>query len=207
MAKKVSFHATNFHLPRNPKHAEWVNSYVATFDAMQSYVKEYHTTGLVWNPRVCHSYLRILFSSYPQIPQGITIDQYKASSTTSGASGPPPPPPPPPPLSVPANTAPPAGGAAAVFAQLNRGEEVTKGLRKVDKSEMTHKNPALRASSVVPARAVSPSPGQPLPRCRYRFNIDISCLQSVKSQPSPRNHKPLQARNLPSFYWTVVSGL
>ena len=39
----------------------------------------------------------------------------------------------------------------AVFAELNRGEDVTKGLRKVDKSEMTHKNPALRASSVVPA--------------------------------------------------------
>jgi len=28
---------------------------------------------------------------------------------------------------------------------------VTKGLKKVDKSEMTHKNPELRASSVVPA--------------------------------------------------------
>ena len=48
-----------------------------------------------------------------------------------------------------------AGGVAAVFAELNRGEEVTKGLRKVDKSEMTHKNPALRASSVVPTGAGS----------------------------------------------------
>jgi hypothetical protein len=28
---------------------------------------------------------------------------------------------------------------------------VTKNLRKVDKSEMTHKNPALRASSTVPS--------------------------------------------------------
>lgn len=35
----------------------------------------------------------------------------------------------------------------AVFSQLNRGEEVTKGLRKVDKSEMTHKNPSLRAQA------------------------------------------------------------
>ena len=39
----------------------------------------------------------------------------------------------------------------AVFSQLNRGADVTKGLKKVDKSEMTHKNPELRASSVVPA--------------------------------------------------------
>lgn len=38
-----------------------------------------------------------------------------------------------------------------MFAELNRGEEVTKGLRKVDKSEMTHKNPALRAGSTVPS--------------------------------------------------------
>ena len=28
---------------------------------------------------------------------------------------------------------------------------MTKNLRKVDKSEMTHKNPALRASSTVPS--------------------------------------------------------
>lgn len=39
----------------------------------------------------------------------------------------------------------------AIFNQLNRGEAVTSGLRKVDKSEMTHKNPALRTQSVVPA--------------------------------------------------------
>jgi adenylyl cyclase-associated protein len=103
------------------------------------------------------------FPLTPKFLQGVTIEQYKASSTTGAPSapGPPPPPPPPPPLStVPnASAAPPAGGAAAVFAQLNRGEEVTKGLRKVDKSEMTHKNPALRASSVVPATTTSTSPG------------------------------------------------
>jgi adenylyl cyclase-associated protein len=46
---------------------------------------------------------------------------------------------------------------SAVFAELNRGEEVTKHLRKVDKSEMTHKNPALRASSTVPSSVGSSS--------------------------------------------------
>jgi adenylyl cyclase-associated protein len=35
----------------------------------------------------------------------------------------------------------------AVFSQLNRGEDVTKGLKKVDKSQMTHKNPSLRAQN------------------------------------------------------------
>lgn len=33
----------------------------------------------------------------------------------------------------------------AVFDQLNQGSAVTSKLRKVDKSEMTHKNPNLRA--------------------------------------------------------------
>lgn len=49
------------------------------------------------------------------------------------------------------SAAPPTDGVAAVFAELNRGEEITKGLRKVDKSEMTHKNPSLRAGNTVPA--------------------------------------------------------
>lgn len=43
----------------------------------------------------------------------------------------------------------------AVFDQLNRGEAVTSGLRKVDKSEMTHKNPSLRAASAVNERTGS----------------------------------------------------
>lgn len=37
----------------------------------------------------------------------------------------------------------------AVFSALNQGEGVTKGLRKVDKSEMTHKNPELRSTGAV----------------------------------------------------------
>jgi len=40
---------------------------------------------------------------------------------------------------------------------LNKGEDVTKGLRKVDKSEMTHKNPSLRAEGVVRAADSSSS--------------------------------------------------
>lgn len=89
--------------------------------------------------------------------KGMATSQYSASGP--GAGGPPPPPPPPPPpagiLPSGAPATPPAGGAGAVFAELNKGEAVTQGLRKVDKSEMTHKNPSLRASSVVPDRAPS----------------------------------------------------
>ena len=37
----------------------------------------------------------------------------------------------------------------AVFGALNQGGDVTKGLKKVDKSEMTHKNPTLRGNAPV----------------------------------------------------------
>ena len=56
----------------------------------------------------------------------------------------------------------PTSGIGAVFAELNQGSDITKGLRKVDKSEMTHKNPELRASSTVPASATSPLTKKPM---------------------------------------------
>uniref|UniRef100_A0A914RFK6 Uncharacterized protein n=1 Tax=Parascaris equorum TaxID=6256 RepID=A0A914RFK6_PAREQ len=34
---------------------------------------------------------------------------------------------------------------AALFAEINKGEDITKGLRKVTADMQTHKNPALRA--------------------------------------------------------------
>jgi adenylyl cyclase-associated protein len=53
-----------------------------------------------------------------------------------------------------------AGGVEALFAEINQGDIVTKGLRKVDKSEMTHKNPALKQKAVMPASPVT-VPGMP----------------------------------------------
>lgn len=43
----------------------------------------------------------------------------------------------------------------AVFSDLNKGTDVTKGLKKVDASQMTHKNPSLRATAPVPTRSDS----------------------------------------------------
>ncbi|KAL1947333.1 hypothetical protein VTO73DRAFT_14294 [Trametes versicolor] len=130
---------------KDPKHVEWARGYIAIIEALRKYVMEHHTTGLAWNFK------------------GATLEQYKAASSGTAAptgGAPPPPPPPPPPVAPPppaaaAGAAPASVGIGAVFSELNRGEDVTKGLRKVDKSEMTHKNPALRASSVVPATAPS----------------------------------------------------
>ncbi|KAG6831195.1 hypothetical protein H0H92_012335 [Tricholoma furcatifolium] len=134
---------------KDPKHVEWVKAFTAILDEQKKYVTEYHTTGLTWNAK------------------GITVEAYQSGTAVAGSAPPPPPPPPPPPAAV-ATPAPAAGGAEAVFAQINRGEEVTKGLRKVDKSEMTHKNPALRAnasqvsSPTVPKKPVKPTKPQAL---------------------------------------------
>lgn len=55
-------------------------------------------------------------------------------------------------------------GAAAVFAEINKGAGITAGLRKVDKSQMTHKNPSLRAGGTVassPKKQGPPTPNKP----------------------------------------------
>ncbi|THH33014.1 hypothetical protein EUX98_g1211 [Antrodiella citrinella] len=129
---------------KDPKHAQWARAYLAILDEMKQYIMDFHTTGL-----------------------GVSIDQYRApGAASSGSAAAPPPPPPPPPMAPPpppAGALAPAaaaGGIGAVFADLNRGEDVTKGLRKVDKSEMTHKNPTLRASSVVSAAPSSSTPAK-----------------------------------------------
>ena len=53
----------------------------------------------------------------------------------------------------------------SLFGVLNKGN-VTAGLRKVDKSEMTHKNPELRAGSIV---KISDTP---IGNIIKKFNID-----------------------------------
>lgn len=153
---------------RDTPDIDWVRSFVKLCGALRNFVKEHFAKGLSWNP-----------SGVPpeQALKDIKIKSPTTSSTAalreSRGSAPPPPPPPLPQFDIPPPPPPPPAGAAkagpadmgAVFDQLNRGESVTAGLRKVDKSEMTHKNPSLRAQAPVPTRSdstgrVSPAPGK-----------------------------------------------
>ena len=122
---------------RDRRHAEWVKSYVSLLEQMRLYVLEHYKMGVTWNPNVC------IFPTSPGrlahgYGKGVPVAQYLASASATSAH-------------PPASAGSSAGGINDVFADLNRGEAVTKGLRKVDKSEMTHKNPALRAGNVVAA--------------------------------------------------------
>ena len=140
---------------RDKSHVEYIQAYYKVFRSLAAYTKQHFATGLTWNNKDGIDALEAL----RQIQSGP-----RASTATGGSSVPPPPPPlpnfehangpPPPPM--------PAGGArakggdmTAIFDQLNQGSSVTAGLRKVDKTEMTHKNPSLRSEATVPQRTSS----------------------------------------------------
>ncbi|GLH04033.1 Adenylyl cyclase-associated protein, partial [Gryllus bimaculatus] len=109
---------------KDKKHKVWVDAWVETLSELQKFVKQYHTTGLVWGGK----------GSPPSAPAGV----------------PPPPPPglPPPPPEMPLGDLPPGSDAqdrSALFAEINRGEAITSTLKKVTPDMQTHKNPTLRS--------------------------------------------------------------
>jgi len=129
---------------KDPKHGEWTKAWIALFKELEVYVKKYHTTGISWNRN------------------GQDPASFRAAS--GGAAPPPPPPPggapppPPPPtvaqlqnlqISSKPKPGPAAGDRDGLFKDLQKGEGITAHLKKVDRSQMTHKNPELRAGSVV----------------------------------------------------------
>lgn len=93
-------------LCRDQAHVDWVKAWVETLTELQAFVKQHHTTGLVWAKK--------------------------------GAAVPPPPPPgglpPPPPLlpSLESLSLDSSGqDRSALFAQINKGEDITKSRFRV----------------------------------------------------------------------------
>ncbi|XP_055510510.1 adenylyl cyclase-associated protein 2 isoform X1 [Leucoraja erinacea] len=124
------------------RHVEWVKSFLRIWTELQAYIKEYHTTGLSWN---------------------------KSGLITPGISpgacplAPPPPPPGPPPI-LQSETAK-DESRSQLFAQLNQGEGITRGLRHVADDQKTHKNPNLRWQSGQvnsPSKTCADSPTSPM---------------------------------------------
>ncbi|XP_031619662.1 adenylyl cyclase-associated protein 2 [Contarinia nasturtii] len=120
---------------KDATHVEWARSWVQTLSELQQYIKQHHTTGLVW------------------------------AGKTAPPSGPAAPPPPPPPVLPPVgdmslNADGSDDGRSALFAQINRGEDITKGLKRVTAEMQTHKNPGLRTGPA-PFKAPTASPVAP----------------------------------------------
>lgn len=112
---------------KDSTHTDWAKTWIEFLASLQKFVRKNHTTGLVWNS------------------QG-------ASIASTAAPAPPPPPPPPAGFFDEPQTEAKSGSdtRAALFASINQGTDITRGLKKVDSTQMTHKNPTLRQSNVVP---------------------------------------------------------
>jgi adenylyl cyclase-associated protein len=113
----------------------WAKSFVKVLADVQEYVKKHQTTGLVWNPKGVDGISATL--------AGKTASHSKVHVDS-----------PRPPDHLHARP------HVASLSNLLQKADLTSGLRKVDKSEMTHKNPELRGSSIVPGsveKVTSPS--------------------------------------------------
>jgi len=114
----------------NENHKSWARTFALILEDIANFVKKFHTTGLAWNPKGGEA------SAAPS----------SSSSSSSSSSAPAPAPAP-----AASSTSAAKPDTNALFSALNKGGDVTSGLKKVDKSQMTHKNPELRAAGVVKA--------------------------------------------------------
>jgi len=116
---------------------------VTNLVSLQSYIKKNHTTGLVWGKQ-----------------------PFTGAPSAASAPGGPPPPPPPPTYDLDDFDSLNMGSdeRAALFDELNQGEGVTKGLKKVTADMQTHKNPNLRSTGVVSSTATKSASGAPGPK-------------------------------------------
>ncbi|KAK7748990.1 suppressor of rasval19 [Cytospora paraplurivora] len=165
---------------------EWINAFQNIFKDLTEYIKQYYPSGIPWNAQ--GQPFQEAIKSYANIP---TLASAAPAPPPPAAGGPPPPPPPPGPapvlqISEDKEVPKAAGGFDAVFSELNKGESVTAGLRKVDKSQMTHKNPTLRAGSTVSGgdespRGKSPAPGtKPKPESMRAKKPPVKILEGNK---------------------------
>ncbi|XP_072303540.1 adenylyl cyclase-associated protein 2 [Eucyclogobius newberryi] len=108
------------------RHVDWVRSYLTIWTEMQFYIKQHHCTGLEW-------------SKTGPIASASLFERSAPHSVPC--------PPPPPVLTDDSETASAPSQHSALFAQLNQGMEITKGLKHVNDDKKTHKNPGARSQT------------------------------------------------------------
>lgn len=183
---------------KDAKQVEWVQAYYLVFKKLEEYVQNTFPTGIPWTVRGVS-----IEEARKQVEQA---EPPRASPHPQavGTGGPPPPPPPPgpPPPPLKFDDAPKAAPAKeasaldAVFNDLNKGEAVTKGLRKVNPDQMTHKNPSLRAGATVPTRSDSQSSVSSISRGK-------SPAPSKKPKPEGMRTKKPPVKKLDGNKWII----
>jgi len=178
---------------------EWIQAYYQIFKDLIEYVQNAYPQGIPWNPKgvSVEEAVKSVQQSQPNPPPP------HPKAAVAGAPPPPPPPPgpPPPPMKFDEPKAAPAAdtsGLGAVFSELNKGEAVTKGLRKVNADQMTHKNPSLRAGATVPTRSDSQSSVSSISRGK-------SPAPGKKPKPESMRTKKPPVKKLDGNKWIVVS--
>ncbi|VVC93637.1 adenylyl cyclase-associated protein 2 [Leptidea sinapis] len=122
---------------KDKTHVEWCRTWVQLLSDLQAFVKQYHTTGLVWSGK----------GGAPAPPP-------------PPAGGLPPPPPMLPEVDF-GNLS--VDDRSALFAEINQGEAITSSLRKVTSDMQTHKNPQLRQGPAPFKAATKSAPVKALP--------------------------------------------
>ena len=136
---------------RDANHVQWVRQWLQFLSELQVYVKQNHTTGVSWNSSK---------KSGQFDASKVTLSG--SSSAPAAPAGGPAPPPPPPVLSLDdlladdgKSKAGKGANTDALFAELSKGSDITKSLKKVGDDQKTHKNPNLRAGCTVPSETKS----------------------------------------------------
>ncbi|KAL0491636.1 adenylate cyclase associated protein CAP1 [Acrasis kona] len=117
---------------KDPKQVDWVNKFKTAVNDLSAYVKEYHTTGLKWNPSGGDA-------------KSAAASSASAPSSSSSSSTPAP---------KPSTSAPSSGGAPAkndLFAAINaKRDNAAGGLNKVTNDQKTKNRKEEDRVSVVP---------------------------------------------------------
>lgn len=119
------------HRKTNPTQMAFVDGFKSLLTELMAYVKEYHTTGVAWNPR--------------------GGDASAAAASAPAAA-------PAPAAAKPAAAAAaPAAGGAGLFAELNKGGNITAGLKKVTKDQQTWRAEYKGGDAPGPAPKAAPA--------------------------------------------------
>lgn len=148
------------------RHVTWINDVTKGLAEFQNVVGRFFPEGFTWKEDgvPLEEAVKSLESA-----AGAAAPAPAAPAAPAGGPAPPPPPPPMPPAeifsgqgdsSASGNASSEPSGMGAVFSELNKGESVTAGLRKVDPSMQTHKNPELRSQRgpTPPEKKAAPPP-------------------------------------------------
>lgn len=161
----------------DPVSVEWVKLFLSGFDELKKYIKAYQTTGPTYSSTSGIPLLTALAKVSSSSSDGAAAPP--AAPTTTGGNPPPPPPPPAPPAAVfevktdDTKATAESGDMTAVFAELSKGENITSGLKKVDKAEI--KKQKAESKPVSP-----PKPQGSKPPTKPKKPQDISMKEPKK---------------------------